>query len=541
MLTRAGKEAKKTPTVSGQSAKAGKPGKPASAGQPLEPATMTFMESRLGHDFSRVRVHTGPEAAESARAVSALAYTVGEHVVFGRGGFSPDTVEGRKLLGHELAHVVQQRQGGAPASGRATEAEADRIGEAMAAGRAAQVSLAAAPGTMQRKPDADEQKVLAASKAAALDPQNTGKLMARGIDMIHFIMKKHFSFMLLSLGKYQLDENLKDGIVAERFSTDNGTSETLNLRFGPDFVLGVTEDRLPEVVAKVEKALQGVDGAQGKEFDKELREGAILLRQSGFGTTSGGRVGQDVRDAYDASFWKESGVSIETTGEPWLAVKKLFEKLGQPIPKAGGGVTKWSFDCFQATQVIRLYAYLKTLSRFQFNQRFPILKIGASAERTQVNPDNPDYGWGETVLATGPKDRPYIWADAPPPKASATTISFDDKVQKRLGKSWKQILKAAPVGSRVTWTNLDAKEQCDAAAAANQPNPSFINFIHENTTKLGDDQYHAYPFQEFLTQKQIETKMAEAVLGEGKATQAYIDKNIFVSTLTYPRDRQPKL
>jgi Domain of unknown function (DUF4157) len=59
-------------------------------------------------DFSQVRVHVGPPAAESARQVSALAYTVGSHIVFGDGQYAPLSPSGRRLLGHELAHVIQQ-------------------------------------------------------------------------------------------------------------------------------------------------------------------------------------------------------------------------------------------------------------------------------------------------------------------------------------------------------------------------------------------------------------------------------------------------
>jgi len=79
-----------------------------SPGQPLDPATRAFFEPRFGHDFSAVRIHTDASAAESARAVNALAYTVGRDVVFGAGQYAPGTGEGRRLLAHELTHVVQQ-------------------------------------------------------------------------------------------------------------------------------------------------------------------------------------------------------------------------------------------------------------------------------------------------------------------------------------------------------------------------------------------------------------------------------------------------
>jgi len=77
-------------------------------GSPLDSSTRAFFESRFGHDFSRVRVHSDDAAQHSARAVSAQAYTVGGDVVFGAGRFRPETQEGRLLLAHELTHVVQQ-------------------------------------------------------------------------------------------------------------------------------------------------------------------------------------------------------------------------------------------------------------------------------------------------------------------------------------------------------------------------------------------------------------------------------------------------
>lgn len=79
-----------------------------SSGQPLDAATHAFMEPRFGHDFSRVRVHTDARAAESARAINALAYTVGRDIVFGSGQYAPSTHQGRRLMAHELTHVVQQ-------------------------------------------------------------------------------------------------------------------------------------------------------------------------------------------------------------------------------------------------------------------------------------------------------------------------------------------------------------------------------------------------------------------------------------------------
>jgi hypothetical protein len=79
-----------------------------SPGEALETRTASYMESRFGHDFGKVRVHADPKAAKSARALNALAYTVGSDIVFGAGMYAPETEGGRKLLAHELAHTIQQ-------------------------------------------------------------------------------------------------------------------------------------------------------------------------------------------------------------------------------------------------------------------------------------------------------------------------------------------------------------------------------------------------------------------------------------------------
>jgi hypothetical protein len=89
-------------------------------GSPLDVGARSFLEDRLGSDFSDVRVHTGGGADESARSIDAQAYTVGTDVVFRSGAYQPDTSAGRHVLAHELAHVIQQKAGpvdGSPAPG----------------------------------------------------------------------------------------------------------------------------------------------------------------------------------------------------------------------------------------------------------------------------------------------------------------------------------------------------------------------------------------------------------------------------------------
>jgi hypothetical protein len=84
----------------------------ASAGNPLAPALQSDMEQRFGYDFSQVRVHADAAAEQSTREVNAHAYTVGRDIVFGAGRFAPATHDGRRLIAHELTHVVQQTRSG---------------------------------------------------------------------------------------------------------------------------------------------------------------------------------------------------------------------------------------------------------------------------------------------------------------------------------------------------------------------------------------------------------------------------------------------
>jgi len=98
-----------------------------SPGHPLEPATRAFMEPRLGHDFSAVRLHSDSYAEQSARLLGAAAYTVGNHIAFASGRLEPDTREGKRLIAHELTHVIQQNRGNATNLQRSPENRWDPV------------------------------------------------------------------------------------------------------------------------------------------------------------------------------------------------------------------------------------------------------------------------------------------------------------------------------------------------------------------------------------------------------------------------------
>jgi hypothetical protein len=131
-----------------------------SPGQALDVHARAFFEPRFGYDFSQVRVHSDPSAAESARAVNAHAYTVGRDIVFDAGQYAPHSAVGRNLLAHELTHVVQQSSGTAASAHlilapteSSQEKAADSVSARISAGDAevGKVSATAA-GALQRQP-----------------------------------------------------------------------------------------------------------------------------------------------------------------------------------------------------------------------------------------------------------------------------------------------------------------------------------------------------------------------------------------------------
>jgi hypothetical protein len=129
-----------------------------SPGRPLDAATRSLMERGFGHDFSSVRLHTGPDAARIASSLDAAAYTVGSDIVFNDGQHDPRTHGGRRLIAHELGHVVQQRGNAASASAGA-ESEADRASRRAAFGIPIRSALGAVPfGMVQCSPLSDAVK-----------------------------------------------------------------------------------------------------------------------------------------------------------------------------------------------------------------------------------------------------------------------------------------------------------------------------------------------------------------------------------------------
>lgn len=131
-----------------------------SPGRPLDTSTRSNLEGKFGQDLGKVRVHTDSRAAESAKALNAHAYTVGQNIVFDRGKYDPVSPGGKHLLAHEVAHTIQQ--GGLQRSAvdslevspeySALEHEADRAADSVVSGRSAPVIAKATHPMVSRQP-----------------------------------------------------------------------------------------------------------------------------------------------------------------------------------------------------------------------------------------------------------------------------------------------------------------------------------------------------------------------------------------------------
>jgi hypothetical protein len=172
-----------------------------SSGDPLDAETRSDFESRFGHDFSEVRVHADAAAATSASGLHANACAIGQHLVFNSGQYRPRSESGRRLLAHELTHVIQQRDTASGDDRRtvdnraAFEAEANANASSFLQGRHAHVRLRAPTGVVQKdeKPiDEKAKKIIEAAK----DPNKSEE--SRAIAAVTSILKEYWDPSLVT-------------------------------------------------------------------------------------------------------------------------------------------------------------------------------------------------------------------------------------------------------------------------------------------------------------------------------------------------------
>jgi hypothetical protein len=276
-----------------------------SPGEPLDDATRAYLEPRFMHDFSRVRVHSGPVAERSAREFNANAYTVGHDIVFGAGQFEPQTREGQRLIAHELTHVVQQGLGSVSSP-----------------------SAAFGSVTLQRQPKTGAVQAPRTDKAPGLGPARTEvieDLIKNGdfqgaVDTLvgYKYMDYEIDLNLLAGKKMTFDSGLtSDDAITSQLTWDfvNNKADPATVKIGPSAFSSVSF-----LYSVIMHEYQHVLWGQTLAHQQELKQ---LLSQ-GFGDPSEVEAG-----AWELLHAKETGMANlpDKIAQVWENLNKAFWKL----------------------------------------------------------------------------------------------------------------------------------------------------------------------------------------------------------------------
>ncbi len=227
------------------------------AGTPMASTLRRDMEQRFGHDFSRVRIHAGESAQKSASEVSARAYTVGEHIAFNAGQFAPDTRPGRRLIAHELTHVIQQ--GASPHMGLL---QRDTVESECEAARKEQ--------DPEKMRDPEEVKVLCAADRARKNPKDDTRMMLSASEIVYRLARLYFPKQADQIGGVGFSGAL-EGVRVET------SRNSISITVGRQFVLGTTGETLLKRVIELRSAIL----AKTRKGDADYAKGHGLLHHLG--------------------------------------------------------------------------------------------------------------------------------------------------------------------------------------------------------------------------------------------------------------------
>jgi hypothetical protein len=244
-----------------------------SPGRPLDKATRDFFEPRFGHDLSQVRIHTGAQATQSAKSVNAVAYSVGGDMVFADRMFAPSTTEGRRLIAHELTHVLQQGAGGRRDNLIGHPVTELHGGQKAAAGRPPRQAIIPqhlGHLGLQRQPqgqggglDPDDQKIVdTAQREAANFKCNVGAVLWG-------ILRKHFAGDVRKVAGTGCETALP-GLRTEFSTTDpkdpKFTRSVPMIYAGKAFIVGTDAAHLKDRIADVAKEIAAIDDWRVSNF-----------------------------------------------------------------------------------------------------------------------------------------------------------------------------------------------------------------------------------------------------------------------------------
>jgi hypothetical protein len=555
-----------------------------SGGMPLPAPARAFFEPRFGCDFSGVRVHTDSGAAQAAHAIRARAYAFGRDIVFAAGAFEPASVPGRYLLAHELAHVVQQggaRTGAAARVARAPEADAAAPEEAKPA------TPQQAPDTRDyarladivfkaiHRLGTDEDAVYRALGELNREAPAIAKLKQTyaqrhpGDDLVADIRddfsgsELEYALQLINLG----DPNSAQHIEAAADLSAAGLERAARrLHDAFEVFLGTDEEavyavlvpfkRDPAALTALQTAYRNAfredltarlfDEFSGEELDYVLflyftpqQAYEYYLKQAARelsggvpgGRAVGGEQPDDSAARYDRSRWEtgnpvnEHGVAtmaalhLRKGQRPSEAIQAMYDSMTQSAPTAYL-FGSWRADCAEWVQVHHLYAMLKVLGPYRFDQRFGGKDFWFRNHRSTGLKARAIYS-RQTI---GEKLKPLQLenGDYTPNPNTALPDKTDPNMPER---DAEELLREAPVGSRVAWFNQAIRSP--GSIGLPPPDPDAAGFAVENSMKIGPDLYSAHGFglRTRFTRKQL----VEASLSYGSNPHLSREQNAAVT------------
>jgi hypothetical protein len=410
-------------------------------GQPLAERTRELMGSGFGHDFRDVRVHADAAAARSARDLSAAAYTVGNHIVFGAGRYQPETVSGRELLAHELAHTVQQRAatGAPPSPARAgiVETSARSAGRAVANGQPVTAALPSTGIGLSRSP------LYAAESERAQDVLGEGKVW----------VEQHYLNALLTEAKpTDRAKRLAYSRALVDVDIEMSKRQKAHQQFAPvlDDVterrIGYRRNALAEIV-RTRSVREGLDSAEDRAGDADEREQIRLVRNDMK------QVQDEFRDrAYDNAYKlldsssREIASMLQSYGlqmaraEDVVHFVRIYEGEREPeaakwVATARASGTSGFADPRKAQHRKDLSATLKHLRTLQYwvkrlkPPKDPVssaasLVVGPLADLGPKTPDSPELKHAKAELAVA-----WMNAEREHPVLAAYRAGKDDKLE----------------------------------------------------------------------------------------------------------------
>ena len=443
------------------------------SGQPLPKSLRAFYEPRFGYNFSHVRVH---KSSELTQALNAQAFTIGRDIFSAKNLYAPQTPKRKELLAHELAHIIQQKASNSKTSLIQRKQSDSKISTDLG---------------MEKTIYPDGQIAVELIKSWN---KRSGKASTYlGMSQVAGILPSILMKELIASGAYKSEKHVQRYfLVGTRILVKEGDIIEISVK------------------GKVYKA----SGKIKPSFGDFLREGAGILKKAIFGRAP------EAPGFYDSRDWrlKPRGMfAIQAKIEPWRAIENLIKNIEKPVPlenpsdqtKWGKGLTRWAFDCFEFTQIVRIYAHWRMMTRTEFNSKFKILELGINAK----------FRWLFKQVAIEqdrPGKKPYydLW-----PRKIFTN------------KTMEKHLEEAPIGSHITWKNWDAAKRIGIG----------WSYTNEHSIKVGQNRYVAFGLEKekiILTEKDIKIRMAQEVLRRqriSKVTNEYIKKNINAFRIRHPR------